>query len=172
MRGFHAFFRGVQVSLIKNWYPEIGNNISKAVACPVSTGEKKNEDILIRTFPKFSHSHHLFFLFIFKINRIDVYFRLILVAKTSFGVCVSNDCATAVLQKWLSCGCSIPSKLKIFFQEKLISFSHNFFSIQYFFHLCSFQFITFSIVHPLLFSLCITSFPGSAICYKNSMKQP
>ena len=94
MRGFHAFFRGVQVSVIRNWYPEIGKYISKAVACPVSTGEKKNEDILIRTFPKFSQSHHLFFLFIFKINKIDVYFRLILVAKTSFVhvVCVSNDC--------------------------------------------------------------------------------
>ena len=85
-----------------------------------------------------------------------------MVAKTSFVVWVSNDCATAVLQKWLSCGCSIPSKLKIFFQEKLISFSNNLFSIQYLFHSCSFQSITFSIAQPLLFSFCITSFSGSA----------
>lgn len=65
MRGFYVFFSGVQVSLIKNWYPEINNNVSKAVACPVSTGEKKNEDMLIRTFPKFLQSHHLFFFFLF-----------------------------------------------------------------------------------------------------------
>ena len=66
MRGFYVFFRfsGVQISLIKNWYPEINNNISKAVACPVSTAEKKIEDILICTF---TNSHKVaissFYLF-------------------------------------------------------------------------------------------------------------
>ena len=98
LRGSKVFFSGVQVSLIKNWYPEINNNISKAVACPVSTGEKRKTDILICTFPKFSQISPFVSFFLF-ILRIDVHFRLILVAKTSFLVCVSNDCATAVLQK-------------------------------------------------------------------------
>ena len=33
------FFSGEQVSLINKWSPEINNNISTTVACPVSTGE-------------------------------------------------------------------------------------------------------------------------------------
>ena len=101
--------------------------------------KKKIEHILTCTFPKFSQNYHLLFLIIFKINRIDVYFRLILVSKTSFVVCVSNDCATAVLQKWLSCGCSIPPKLKIFFKKSwfpfpIISFLSSTFSIRVLFN--------------------------------------
>ena len=81
----------------------------------------------------------LFLKFIFKINGIDVCFWLILVAKTSFVVCVSNDCDTAVLQKWLSCGCSIPSKLKYsskksWFPFPIISFLSSTFSIHVLFN--------------------------------------